>query len=110
MLALLKPCLRTERSQSESKMNAVAFVTRYPEMAAMNQQNPGFIAAVLAEADRSVASNVTDREDLIALVAAEKIATSPQGRAAQMSGKGESSYTRALREECSARAIGARFF
>jgi len=53
---------------------------------------------------------VYDRDDLVMMIAAEKIAISPQGRAAQLSGKGKSTYTIALESEMKARAACDRFF
>ena len=91
-------------------IDAVRFVTRYPEMKAINSQNPGYINMVLTEADLAVSSGVDDRETLIMMIAAEKIATSPQGRAAQLVSKGKSTYTIALEAEMSSRAAALRFF
>jgi hypothetical protein len=91
-------------------IDAVRFITRYPEMKAINAQNPGYINMVIAEADLTVSSGVDDRDSLVMMIAAEKIASSPQGRAAQLVSKGKSTYTIALEAEMASRAAALRFF
>lgn len=90
-------------------------VIEYPELAPLLEENPTYVAAVLARAERRVSPSWTaeTRDDQVYLQAAEFLALSPMGRNAKLSveltsGRFSTSYTDelALRKRAEMVAIG----
>lgn len=78
-------------------------ITEYPDLVPLNEENPAYVAAVLARAERMTGNNWPSayRDDAVYLQTAEWLALSPAGRNAKLaveltSGRFQTSYTEAL--------------
>jgi hypothetical protein len=74
------------------------FLEAFPEFAPTYAQNPDQVAAALTTVGRYVSDSWGEsRDEIIGLECAARLAASPVGRAAQLSGEdGGSTYTREL--------------
>lgn len=84
-------------------------VIEYPEFAVMNDQDPAYVAAVLARADRRTSPTWPSdtRDDMVYLRAAHILALSPMGRDAKLSDKhGVTSYGQELAARIAANGVG----
>ena len=81
-------------------MTADDFLVLFPEFAAVAEQQPLLIPAVIAQVELRVSDSwLGEREEIIGLETAASIAAGPMGRAAQLIAKdGTTTYSRALAE------------
>ena len=79
-------------------VSASSFVALYPEFAPWHAQHSTLIAATLAEVELYVSDSWGDsRDEIVSLECAARLASGPQGRAAQLLAKdGTSTYSRLL--------------
>ena len=79
-------------------MTADDFLAQFPEFAPTHAKYPTLIASTLAIVERYVSDSWdTERDEIVGLECAARIASGPMGRAAQLTAKdGSTSYSREL--------------
>ncbi len=89
-------------------MTGAEFVVIFPEFVALNAEDPAYVTATLARAERRVSDSWgTRRNDVVALTTANMLAAGPWGRNARLSEKdGTSTYSVELKEMKRAHACG----
>ncbi|MFA4972200.1 MAG: hypothetical protein WC683_06275 [bacterium] len=86
--------------QGRVTVSVSSFLASYPEFRPAHEQHAGLISALLAKAELVVGDHwETERDEVVELELASRLAAGPMGRAAQLIDKdGESTYSRQLHE------------
>lgn len=87
-------------------MTPTEFTAQFPEFAPTHEQYPTLIASTLAIVELQVSELWGDeRDEIVGLECAARLAAAPQGRVAQLIAKdGSSTYSRILNERKAAQA------
>lgn len=90
-------------------VSVAQFLVEFPEFAPMHDEDPAFLAAVLARADRHISPSwpTETRDDLVYLQCADNCAQSPMGRNAKLSEKGDAETSYAKELACRKKAFAA---